>query len=244
MTAPGQAPYPGSATRPSGYRRRRRRPLPAIVLLFVLGLVATIVWIRTLEADQDAPPSTACNAPTPATTTGEAQTGTETTPPPTRGARQPDNALDTIEPLPPDAVQIRVLNANGQRGQATLVAGALTTDLGFAEGEDPANDSLYPNFDMACHAQIRYGEAGAAAARTLSLAVPCAELVLDARPDEAIDLALGAKFTTLQPSAQAKTVLARLTALASDPSEPGGEQTAASTIDPTLLAAARSIDHC
>ncbi len=49
--------------------------------------------------------------------------------------------------------------------------------------------------------QIRYGPAGASAARTLSLVVPCAELVDDGRQGATVDLALGSDFRDITPSA-------------------------------------------
>jgi hypothetical protein len=216
----------------TGYRRRR--PLPAISLLVVLGLVAAIVWIRTLDtADQRT--DAAC-APSTAVL-GDQQ--------PARGDVMAINALEDVDPLPPDAVKVRVLNGNGQRGQAGLVAGVLSIDLGFAKAGEPANDPMYPDFDMDCHAQIRFGPNGLAAGRTLSLVVPCAELVRDARPDDTVDLALGRQFDSLRPTQEVKDVLRQLTELAAQPAKPsGGQQGGQTTVDPALLAAVRASARC
>ena len=214
---------------------RRRRPLPAISLMVVLGLVATIVWIRTLDTAERRNDA-ACAAPQ--TTLGDQQ--------PPRGEVVAGNALDGVDPLPPDAVKVTVLNANGQRGQAGLVASVLSGDLGFAKAGEPTNDPVYPDFDMDCHAQIRFGENGVAAGRTLSLVVPCAELIRDARPDDTVDLALGKQFDALRPGPEAKEVLRQLTELAAQPppDASGGQQGVLTTVEPALLASARAAVRC
>jgi hypothetical protein len=107
---------------------------------------------------------------------------------------------------------VQVLNANGVRGEAAVVDGALA-QLGFAPTTTPANDPQYPAFDLHCYGEIRFGAAGQAAARTLSLAVPCAELVRDVRPDAGVDLALGTKFIAVQPNNAARTILRELAGL-------------------------------
>lgn len=267
MAAPGPGPYPVSARQP--FRRRRRRPLPAITLIVLLGIVATIVWIRTFES-ADRKPDSSCAPPGPVSTTepGTAQPGTAqpgpaqpgapqpgapggapaagqppaATQPPPPGALLAPDSLDSVEPLPPDAVRIRVLNANGQRGQASLIAAQLSSDLGFSSAGEPTNDPVYPAWDLSCIAQIRFGTTGDAAARTLSLVVPCAELIRDTRADDTVDLALGHQFEALRPNSAAKQVLRKLTEIAEQPSDPtGGQQAATATVDPALVAAARRV---
>lgn len=256
MAAPGPEPYPVSARQPA--LLRRRRPLPAIILIVVLGVVATIVWIRTLEGEETAadnvcdPPGPAASATGPESAPGsapgnppvEGQPPAPPAQPPTQpaplGTLLPPDALDTVEPLPPDAVKVRVLNANGERGQASLVSAELTADLGFAATGPPGNDPVYPTWDLTCHAQIRFGSNGDAGARTLSLVVPCAELIRDFRADDTVDLALGKQFESLRPNAAAKQVLRKLTELAGQPPDPsGGQQAANPTVEPALIAAAR-----
>jgi len=225
-------PDPVSARRVTSYRRRR--PLPAISLMVVLGLVATIVWIRTLDTAEQRNDA-ACAQP-------QAVLGGQQSP---LGEVLTRSALDEVDPLPPDAVKIRVLNGNGQRGQAGLVAGVLSGDLGFGKAGEPANDPVYPDFNLDCHAQIRFGANGVAAGRTLSLVVPCAELVRDARPDDTVDLALGKQFEMLRPSADAKAILRQITELAAQPAGPaGGQQGVQTTVDPALLATARAAVRC
>jgi hypothetical protein len=238
-------PDPATARRVVNYRRRK--PLPAISLIVVLGLIATIVWIRTIESAERRT-DTHCAAPQPVAVTGTPDTNADAT---TEAAKPPlgevltRDALDAVEPLPPDAVKVTVLNANGQRGQAALVSGVLTKDLGFGSAGEPANDPVYPAFDLDCVAQIRFGPAGLAAGRTLSLVVPCAELVRDERDNDTVDLALGHKFDGLRPTPEAKEALRRLTELATaKPTEPaGGQQAAPATVEPALLVAARAV-HC
>jgi hypothetical protein len=201
----------------------------------VLGAVATIVWLRTLDTTEPETSST-CAPPGPTIV----NSGEPPTAPTTSGTLLAANALDSVEPLPPDAVKVRVLNANGKRGQASLTAAELTSDLGFTVAAEPGNDPVYPAWDLNCHAQIRFGNNGDAAARTLSLVVPCAELIKDARPDDTVDLALGQQFESLHPSGAAKQVLRLLTELAEQPPNPsGGQQAAVPTVDSSLIASAR-----
>ena len=52
---------------------------------------------------------------------------------------------------------------------------------------------------MECYGQLRFGAAGEAAASTLTLVMPCAELVRDGRADAAVDLSRGHRLRRLQP---------------------------------------------
>jgi hypothetical protein len=232
-------PDPAPARRVSN-QYRRRRPLPALALIMVLGLIATIVWIRTLDTAQKRDDGT-CGPPQLATSV---LSGAQ--PQPAPGEVLPPTALDEVEPLPPDAVKVRVLNANGQRGMAAQVAGVLNADLGFGSAGEPGQDLVYPNYDLDCLAQIRFGEAGSAAGRTLSLVLPCAELVRDKREDDTVDLAIGAQFDNLNAGPEAKEILKQLTELAAQPSDPSGGQQGAppASIDPTLITLARTNARC
>lgn len=232
MAAPGPGPYPVSARQP--VRFRRRRPLPAISLIVVLGAIATIVWLRTLDTTEPKT-SITCAPPSPTVSIN----GGPPVAPTTSGTLLAANALDSVDPLPADAVKVKVLNANGKRGQASLISAELSSELGFATAGEPGNDPVYPAWDLNCHAQIRFGSNGDAGARTLSLVVPCAELVRDARPDDTVDLALGQQFESLHPSSAARQVLRSLTQLAEQPPNSSGGQAAVPTIDPSLITAAR-----
>ncbi|MGH3921207.1 MAG: envelope integrity protein Cei [Pseudonocardiaceae bacterium] len=174
-------------------RYRARRPMRAVLLALVLSTAAGLVWASVLL---------------PEATAGSCQDAAEaaTTAVVTPGQRLPVDGLDGVSPTPPQQVRVQVLNAGGTRGEAAIVGGGLS-ELGFAPTDTAANDPLHPAFDLLCHGEIRFGVAGQAAARTLSLAVPCAELVRDARPDTMVDLALGTKFITLRPNAAAHQAL-------------------------------------
>jgi len=119
-------------------------------------------------------------------------------------------ALAAATPAAPIDVAVQVLNANGVRGQASLVSAELV-QLGFNAAKNPAgNDTVYADQNMQCVGQIRFGAAGLAQARTLQLVVPCAELVQDARTDPRLDLALGTTFGQLAPGGATTTVLTAL----------------------------------
>ena len=171
-----------------GYRNRR--PLRALLLAVILSGAAGLVWFSVLQQTE-----TGCSSPEP-TTGGQIISG----------QRLPTNGLDAVPPAPPQFTRVRVLNANGRPGEATVVDGALA-QLGFASTTTPANDPQHPDLDLRCYGEIRFGAAGQAAARTLSLAVPCAELIRDVRPDSEVDLALGTRFIALRPNSAARTAL-------------------------------------
>lgn len=176
----------GPSARVPGYRPRRSRP--AVLLAVILSTVAGLVWFSVLHQTTD-------NCPAPATPS----------------QRLPADGLDGVVPEPPQFIRVDVLNAGGVRGEAIVVDGALA-QLGFAP-TTPANDPQYPAFDLHCYGEIRFGAAGQAGARTLSLALPCAELVRDNRPDAHVDLALGTKFIALGPNDAARTALRELAKL-------------------------------
>ncbi|MGH3867863.1 MAG: envelope integrity protein Cei [Pseudonocardiaceae bacterium] len=186
-----------SAGRVKAYRTRH--PVPAILLAVILSTVAGLVWFSVLHQTEDGCPSRGADS----------QGATAAVPP---SHRIPANGLDTVLPAPPQLTRVAVLNAGGVRGAATVVDGALA-QLGFAPTGTPANDPQYPDFDLHCYGEIRFGAAGQAAARTLSLALPCADLVRDVRPDARVDLALGTKFIALQPNEAARTALLDLAGL-------------------------------
>jgi hypothetical protein len=148
--------------------------------------------------------------------------------------------------VPPSAVKVRVLNAGGQRGQANLVAAQLS-DFGFAQAAPPTNDPLYPDGDMVCTGQLRFGPAGSGAASTVALLVPCAELVRDARGDDTVDVAVGTAFGDINPGRSVRDALDQLGASGSgttgagnaDPAAGNPPQPATPVVDPTTLAAAR-----
>ena len=96
-----------------------------------------------------------------------------------------------------------------------------------------ANDPLYPARDLACTAQIRYGQAGTTAARTLLIVQPCAQLVLDDRISDSVDLAVGARYDYQPLSAAVKAQLKAIHDAAIPPAVIEG-QTAAARPQPAI----------
>ena len=225
-----------SDTRVQSYRTRR--PMHALLLAVILIAAAVLVWTSVLHQTEDG-----CqNAGATSTVAGSSW-------------RLPANGLDDIPPAPPQFTRVQVLNANGAHGEATMVDGTLA-QLGFAPTTKPANDPQYPDFDLHCYGEIRFGAAGLPAARTLSLVVPCAELVRDGRPDAGVDLALGTKFLSVKPNNAARSALLDLAGLgrpaqhphgglAAQPDLPTGSeamtQPAVPVVNPDLIRQARQV---
>jgi len=207
---------------------RRYRPLPAVIVLAVLGLVAMVVWVRAIasKADIDAQIRCVPDATPPA--------GVVFTP-------LSHAALDDAAPLPLNQVAVKVLNASKSRGLASITTESLRGQ-GFTQVAPPDNDPAYPDGDAKCRGQIRFGGSGTSAARTLSFVAPCAELVRDNRTDATVDLVIGNGFTDLQITQQAHQVLQQLQDWSAQHPGGGNDQAATSpVIDKSLLAAAHNI---
>lgn len=172
---------------------RKRRPLPALLVFIVLGLITGIIWTNAITSANDIEEDIRCHP-------------SATPPPGTTYTVLPRNALDGVPLTPPDRVPVRVLNANGARGQATLTTKALQ-QLGFTQTAPPRNDRAFPQNIANCHGQIRFGENGASAARTVHLIDPCLELVRDDRRDASVDLSIGTLFNNVQPSSATRKIL-------------------------------------
>jgi hypothetical protein len=217
-------------------RYRRRRPLPAFILILVLCVAAAIVWLNVITKEADTANATHCDPPGPRPTTEAA-----TPPPPTTlGQSLAYDSLDRTVPSPPSQVLVRVMNASTKKGAARVVTENLR-ELGFAQVAEPANDPLYGE-TMTCRSQIRFGQQGTSAARTLSLLDPCAELIRDERKDATVDVAIGGEFDSLRPNAQARTALEQLQQWAVEhPETRGGLQANGPQpdIDAALLTGAR-----
>jgi len=191
------------------YRRRRR--LPALVLLLVLAAVVGVVWVRVLGRETTVAGPGQCPAPATPTATAAPNPATPSAQVPVPGRAVDRAVLGGTTPAAPAEVSVRVLNANGQRGQAGLVAAQLV-QLGFGAPKDTpvGNDTVYADQNMQCVGQIRFGAMGLAQARTVQLVLPCAELVQDARTGAGVDLALGTTFREILPSTATSNVLASL----------------------------------
>lgn len=213
--------------RKRGYRRRR--PLPALIVIAVLGLVAMVVWVRAITTKADIDTALHCDPP-PAPAEGLTYTALTHT------------ALDDIAPIPPAKIAVQVLNASQARGQASITTESLRA-LGFTQIAPPDNDKAYPTQEAKCRGQLRFGDNGRSAARTLSLVVPCVELIKDTRADASVDLSIGAAFGDLQPTTQARQILQQLQTWAAQHPDGGNEQSAGTgpVLDPALLSAARNV---
>lgn len=162
-------------------------------MIAVLAVAAAVVWQDLLAKESTITRRVSC-PPAPA--------DADITPLPWR-------ALRDVAPLPPGQVAVLVRNGTDTGGLAGRVAARLRL-FGFAEAAPPDNDPVYPTDTLHCIGQIRFGEAGRAAARTVSLVAPCAQLVRDGRAEGTVDLVLGTGFTALEPNWQAREVLRTL----------------------------------
>jgi LytR cell envelope-related transcriptional attenuator len=199
--------------RPADRKRYgRRRPLPALLILVVLAATSAIVWVNVLHQAANSTVRAVCPA----------------------GQRTPTKlptltplvyaALNNVVPAPAGQVKVRVLNASTQSGLAARVDSEFHV-LGFVQAAPPADDPRYPLGDMRCFGQIRFGPNGVAAARTVSIVAPCAQLVRDNRQDASVDIALGSYSNDLAPTSDAKQVLTQLAAWAAKhPTATGGLQ--------------------
>ena len=238
---------------PAPERYRRRRYWPAISVIVVLLIGAVIVWFPSLRPNPEN--SSACNVPgaAPATTAPttrsqpSAASGTPTAkssakssakpPSPTPqvktslGAYTDHQTLAEVRPANPATVPLRVFNASSVRGQAKAVSDELRA-AGFESIQDSTNDPLYPAADLRCVAQIRFGQAGVAAARTVLLVAPCAQLVVDSRVDDTVDLALGGRYLYDPVSQQVRNELKAIRDAATPPAVIEGQTAAAKPLPP------------
>jgi hypothetical protein len=243
-------------------RYRRRHYWPVAIVLIALFVVSAVVWFPSLResvADSgacNAPgPAPATTAPTTrsssaeaAPSTGDTATGdtatqtaaassteapTSTTPQivTSLGAYADHESLAYVRPANPSTVLLTVFNASTVRGQAKAVADELRA-AGFESMLASGNDPLYPASDLRCVAQIRFGPAGAAAARTVLLVAPCAQLVVDSRVDDSVDLSLGGRYIYDSVSQDVKDQLKAIKDAATPPAVIEGQTAAAKPLPP------------
>lgn len=181
---------------PTPARGMRRLRTPYVLLVVAMLVLGAVVWAVALGGSDVATQAAAC----PVTPEAE-EAGLE---------EQSAGALDSTEPALLADTRVRVLNANGEAGQAGAVAAQLA-ERGFrsAGADATGNDPLYGQ-SLDCHGQIRFGESGRSGARSLSLVAPCMQLVSDGREDDSVDLVLGTIFSRLTDSAAAVTALDEL----------------------------------
>ena len=182
-------------------RYRRRRYWPALTVIAVLLVGAAIVWFPSLRPNPENSSACNAPGPAPATTApttrsvsvrGPVRRRTDATaaaPHRRRRStaaspadRRADRHLAGRLRRPREPGQrcgrrtrrpslLRVYNSSSVRGQAKAVTDELRA-AGFESILAGANDPLYPAADLRCVAQIRFGPAGAAAARTVLLVAP------------------------------------------------------------------------
>lgn len=239
------------------YHRRRRAPI--LIVLAVLLIGGGVAWFQVLKPVPVA--STGCNQPNlaplttsskPGTSSGAGPSGaarptgtgrttartTPTTPTTTTpvitslGRFASHDSLTGVRPADPAVVTLQVFNASQTPGQAKTLTNELRAD-GFSSILGGSNDPLYFHGDLVCTAQIRYGQAGTTAARTLLIVEPCAQLVLDDRISDSVDLAVGARYDFQPLSAAAKAQLKAIHDAAIPPAVIEG-QTAAARPQPTI----------
>ena len=241
---------------PDRYRRRRYWPVLTVIAVLLVG--AVIVWFPSLRPNPEN--SSACNAPGPAPATTAPTTrsvaseavasagatdqpaATEPTPAATPAETTPQiitslgvyaehESLAAVRPADPSTVLLRVYNSSSTRGQAKAVTDELRA-AGFESILGGANDPLYPAADLRCVAQIRFGEAGAPAARTVLLVAPCAQLVVDSRVDNSVDLSLGGRYIYDPVSQEIRDQLKAIRDAAAPPAVIEGQTAAANPQQP------------
>ena len=110
----------------------------------------------------------------------------------------------TLAPaLAPAKVRVNIYNATDRRGLAAKVAGQLDR-RGF-DVRKVDNDPLGRTVTGA--GEVRHGDDGAAAARTVAAQVGPVVSVPDGRPGGSVDLVVGTGFTALVAPAEAAAVL-------------------------------------
>lgn len=229
----------GYPTDEKGRPYRRRRYRPAIIAAVVLAIAGVIVWAVALTDTNAGAVPTDCNQPTAASATSSVAPGAPAGPMPTPTTAAPKlTAADrdemlAVPPAPLSAFQVRVLNASTKRGAARSVSDDLTAQGFNPVPEAPyADDTVYPNRDLNCVAQIRFGPAGKSAAAAVWLAIPCAQLVDDGRPGTSVDVALGEYYQSLEQSQDTQAALEALRS--ADPRNPKA------AVDPGLVKAVHS----
>lgn len=188
----------GTAYDRRGRPFRRRNTRPAIIAGVALFVATAIIWGIALTRPSGEREAVACNPPP----------GRSDPSQPTLGEQVSRTNMTPVAPAKLADTKIRVLNASGQGGQAATVAGALH-DLGFGQ-PTAANDPVYANTKLVCQGQIRFGKAGQSAAASVWLVAPCVELYQDQRPDDTVDLVLGAEFNALSHNDSIDAMLASL----------------------------------
>jgi hypothetical protein len=151
----------------------KRRPLPAMLFLLALCLLAGLVWWRVINRDD-----------------GHAQAKPTCT---------PSKAAKTLPE--PAAVTVTVLNSTTRNGIAGAARTVLIQD-GFRSPDKAQNDGKdFGGTDqpVAGIAEIRYGPSGADGAKLLAYYFPGATLVKTPSTDPTVLVSLGTQYKTVSP---------------------------------------------
>lgn len=204
----------GYTTDVKGRPFRRRRMLPALIVVAVLAVAAIGAWTVVLRSSGEQARPTDCNMPTAA----DSPSAAPNAPAPVSLTPVSDTDMLSVAPAGLSTFRVSVLNSAAERGAARSVSDDLIAE-GFTPGE-PAygDDTVYTNRDLHCVAQIRFGQAGQAAAAAVWLAAPCAQLVNDGRTASDVDLVLGEFHTTTRPNQDTQAALEALRSV--DPKNP------------------------
>ncbi|ALG84660.1 envelope integrity protein Cei [Gordonia phthalatica] len=202
----------GYTTDVKGRPFRRRRMVPALIVVAVLAVAAITTWTVVLTGGGDEARPTDCNMPV---ASPSAKPGA---PAPVELKPVSETDMLSVAPAGLTTFRVSVLNAAAERGSARSVSDDLVTE-GFVPGE-PAygDDTIYTDRNLHCVAQIRFGQAGQAAAAAVWLAAPCAQLVNDGRKGTDVDLVLGEYHTSTRPSQDTQAALEALRSV--DPKNP------------------------
>ncbi|GEE02616.1 hypothetical protein nbrc107696_30620 [Gordonia spumicola] len=200
----------GYTTDSKGKPFLRRNMTPGIVVLAVLAVAAAGAWAFAFSGRGDDTVKTDCSMAAGATLTVVDR-----------------SEMASVAPAALSTFGVRVLNSAAARGSARSVSDDLTS-LGY-RAADPAyaDDTVYPNRDLNCVAQIRFGSNGQAAAAAVWLVAPCAQLVNDGRAGTDVDLALGEFYTSTMPSQDAQSAIDALRVSSPNPKQ--------SPVDQSLL---------
>jgi hypothetical protein len=161
MSSPSNAPRDDSS----------RRPLPALVFLVGLTVLAALVWWRVLSRDDGNAAASPTCPPSPSAS---------------RARHLPEQK----------AIVVQVLNSTHRQGIAGAAQRALVQD-GFQAPASAANDSKhYPGYHgvVTGVADIRTGPAGAPGAKLLAYYFPGSRLVRTKEQDATVLVSLGKKY--------------------------------------------------
>jgi hypothetical protein len=157
-----------------------RRPLPALVALLALLLLAVLVWWRVLHRS-------------------DAGTGSGAATCPAATSAAPAATLP-----PPSAITLKLLNSTNRNGIAGKARTTLAAD-GFQIPAPAANDS--PKIKISGTAQIRYGPRANKAASLVRYYFPGAKMVPTSSKSTVVVVSLGRRYRHVATPKQVRAAL-------------------------------------